>query len=166
MKLTLTTGQVVNLKIEYQVEGFDLLLLRAARRNKKRFEQLLGVLQRAVANTEPLTEDLKELWIWAKTSIQECKDEIGRAKSRPAKTIVTLTMGDIKVSSFSSISKDDAMMGLHSRKIGRETAIRRLLKEMAVYNTVPWGVRHELAQRLLPIPKKQSLLWTPNNKGE
>jgi len=165
MKLTLTTGETVRLKIEYQVEGFDLLLLRASKREKKKFEQLLGVLQRTVANSS-LTDELRDLWDWAKTNIRYCQTEIGRAKSRPAKTIVTLMMGDIKVSSFSSISKEDAQMGLHSKKIGKEMAIRNLLKEMAVYNTVPWGVRHELAQRLLPISRNKSLLWTPNKKGE
>ena len=62
--------------------------------------------------------------------VRKIKGSLTLLKKCPIKTICTFEYNGVKTTAHSSISREDALLYKHSAKIGRQTAIRNLLRAL------------------------------------
>jgi hypothetical protein len=126
MKITTSLGEV-QFELRHQYDGqYTHLIKQGEIRRDRLIEtiQSLKVLgELSVGAAQP------DLIKWWERELMLVRGDITRLKQCPVKTFCTLTDASGNVyESFASIRYTDALLGLHSRKMGRKAAIANLLK--------------------------------------
>ena len=132
MKITFHDGSSATFELRHIYKGEDQKLINDLHRKMKLLTDAIGCCKlcgdlatedefRAIAGQT--VEGLKE-------TVREIKGKLTWFKKRPIKTICTFEYGGIKTTAHSSISREDALLYKHSAKIGRQAAIRNLLRAL------------------------------------
>ena len=148
MKIKFTDGSVGHFKLWHEYSSYDRQCIKGFATLLEQYTETHEILHEVARQYSERVDFLAE---WYEEQISHLKGEITRHKQRPIKTHCTFEYQDTKVEAFSSISQEDAGNGLHSRKTGRQTAIRKLLNNSQI--TVPKEVRTELAKALMHLIK-------------
>jgi len=159
-RITLSNGETATIRFEYEYDGINRTLIKMATRDRAIYKDILESLK----ILGELSEGSKQpaLIEWVEDQIKASVAVIGDARSRPSKTKVQFQYKDIIIETFSSISHEDARAYLHSKKIGRDAAVRNLLDRIALKarmytewsDMFPKELRKELAAKLLSIKNR------------
>ena len=148
MKITFTDGSVGHFKLWHEYDAYDRQCLKDFAELLNQYRATQEILYEVARQYSERVDFLAE---WYKEQISYLKGEITDHKQRPIKTHCTFEYQDVKIETFSSIRKADAIQGLHNRKIGRQTAIRKLLDKSRL--ALQKEVRTELAKALMHLIK-------------
>jgi len=147
MKITFSDNSVGNMEIRYKYEPLEQYIISDLIEVRNKYIDTLAALKTLGYLSEGAEQP--KLIEWYKKELSSLKGDIKRYCKRPIKTEVEFTyLGQI-VKVFAKISQADAERGLHSKKIGKEVAIRKLIRECQEQNILNKGLRRELVKKLL-----------------
>ena len=162
MKITLKNGDHVLLKLRYEYSAGDIRGIKALLFVREKYEETIRALR--MISFESPSDDEKNtlasigtLIDFYTNEIRSVKGAISEMRRFPVKTYATLKWNAMEYEAFSSISKGDAKMYMHSRKLGRKSAIRNVLALIPSVKyedgvaVMPLEIRQELATKLLPF---------------
>jgi hypothetical protein len=163
MRLTLSTvdgTSNVSFEISHEYGGEAQRLLWLLVENRDNIYATIYILKNCVVpvSTDPgrSVTNTNVIAYWEK-ELQNIKNDISLIRQRPIKTHAILRFADgCELRAFSKISEDDAAKGLHSRAIGKRTAIYKLLDELKNCICLDKAGRRELAKQIVRyLPKKK-----------
>ena len=114
----------------------------------------ISALSLLIAHSESVKSVVEPLIAHYKEELPFIKGEITEIKNQPIKTFAKFEYNGKSTITRSSISREDAAAGLHSRKIGRQAVLRRMIKELKWRRKdIDKSKRAELAAQLLEESK-------------
>jgi len=148
MKIKFANGTEGNFEITHEYCGCERDMLKVCFELKQRFTETVNLLRVLQEKSPGAAADAERLIKEYEQELRYIKGEITEYRKRPVKTIVTFEYDGETIEAFSKISEDDAYMGLHCSRIGRQQAIRNLLKKLT--SVLSRDQRKEFVARFLP----------------
>jgi len=149
-KITFANGDVAQFEIYFEFSGKNQAYINKHIEIKNKYIETVTALKTLMELSEGARTATEPLIKFYENKISIVKGLITNRKKFPVKTRVSLTVGDKTITAFSSISREDRYFGMHSRKVGRVTAINNLLAELAKEG-MGKAQRTELAKKLLGV---------------
>jgi hypothetical protein len=133
-------------EIRYIFDPDTTRIIKAYLELKRKFTETIAALK----TLGELSEGAKQpdLIKWYEHELQELKGSITKHSKQPVKTIVTFCWGGRKWETYAKISEEDADIGLHSRKIGREVACRKLMKQLGSYMNTSSSINADQGKKI------------------
>jgi hypothetical protein len=160
MQLTLGGVSNVSFEISYEYGGNTQRLLWLFVEDRDTIAATIYILKNCVVHVSKdpgrSVTNANVIAFWEK-ELRNIKNDISLIRQRPIKTHAVLRFADGReLRAFSKISEDDAAKGLHSRAIGKRTAIYNLLRELKNGTYLYKAGRRELGKQILRyLPKKK-----------
>ena len=133
MKIKLNDGTVAEIKIQHEYPKRLKRFLNDISEAIERYRTILRLLEDVVPELQ--TFERQESIEFIKNIIKVINLEFRSLLKFPNKTTAYLTYNNHIISAFASISKEDADMGLHDRRIGHHAAIKQLMYELSYKET-------------------------------
>jgi len=146
MKGTFSDGSTYSVEIKHKLSSADQRKVGMLLEYRQKFIEAITALKTLGELSEGARQP--DMIRWFEKEVRDIKGDITCLGQSPVKTEISFTYRDQTLLSHSSISKEDALLSNHSRKIGRKTAIINLLKDLRKSDLLTQAQRRELGVKL------------------